>query len=77
MQVARVLDCKGLTCPEPILNIRLAINELKPGEIVEMQATDPGSIADMDSWSKRTGNQIVEQRQEDDVYIFYVEKKNG
>lgn len=75
MDVAKVLDCKGLSCPEPILNIKRMMGELNSGDIVEMHATDPGSVNDMASWAKRTGNPIVEQKQEGDVYIFYVKKK--
>ncbi|MBI5179645.1 MAG: sulfurtransferase TusA family protein [Nitrospinae bacterium] len=75
MQVAKVLDCKGKCCPEPILDIKTAMGEVKSGDVVEMQATDAGSVADMASWAKRTGNTIVEQKQDGTVYTFYVKKK--
>ncbi|GMT42606.1 MAG: transcriptional regulator [bacterium] len=74
MQVTKVLDCKGLSCPEPILKIKKTMGEVNAGDVVEMQATDPGSVMDMSSWAKRTGNKIVEQKQNGDVYVFYVEK---
>jgi tRNA 2-thiouridine synthesizing protein A len=48
---------------------------LKSGDVVELQATDAGSVNDMASWSKRTGNAIIEQKQDGSVYIFYVQKK--
>ncbi|MEE8429732.1 MAG: sulfurtransferase TusA family protein [Candidatus Desulfatibia sp.] len=75
MDVTKVLDCKGLSCPEPILNIKMALGDLNSGDIVEMTATDPGSVNDMASWAKRTGNEIVDQNQEGDIYTFYVKKK--
>lgn len=75
MQVAKTLDCKGLCCPEPILNVKAAMGEVKSGDIVEMMATDAGSVNDMASWAKRTGNTIVEQKQEGNVFTFYVKKK--
>ncbi len=75
MQVAKTLDTKGTLCPEPILMIKAAMGEINSGEIVEMQATDAGSVADMASWSRRTGNKIVDQKEDNGVYTFFVEKK--
>jgi tRNA 2-thiouridine synthesizing protein A len=75
MQVAKVLDCKGKCCPEPILDIKNAMGELKSGDVVELLATDAGSVNDMASWSKRTGNKILEQKQDGSTYVFYVQKK--
>ncbi len=75
MDVTKVLDCKGLSCPEPILNMKMAMRDLNTGDIVEMTATDPGSVQDMKSWSKRTGHEILEEKQDGDVYTYYVKKK--
>ncbi len=75
MQVVKVLDCKGKCCPEPILDIKNALKELNSGDIVELLATDKGSVNDMASWAKRTGNTIVEQKEDGGVFTFYVKKK--
>jgi tRNA 2-thiouridine synthesizing protein A len=75
MEVAKKLDCKGLLCPEPILNMKLAMNDVNSGDIVEMDATDKGSVSDMASWAKRTGNEIVDQKEDGEVFTFFVKKK--
>lgn len=75
MQIAKVLDCKGKCCPQPILDIKGAMAEVKTGEVVQMMATDAGSVNDMASWAKRTGNKILEQKQDGGVYTFLVQKK--
>ncbi|MFQ5430930.1 MAG: sulfurtransferase TusA family protein [Nitrospinota bacterium] len=75
MDVVKTLDTKGTLCPEPILMIKAAMGEINTGEIIEMQATDAGSVSDMASWSKRTGNKIVDQKEENGVFTFFVEKK--
>ena len=75
MQVAKTLDCKGLICPEPILEIKQAMGEVNSGDIVEMTATDAGSVSDMASWSKRTGHKIVDQKEDNGVFTYFVEKK--
>ncbi|GMT42607.1 MAG: hypothetical protein IEMM0002_1018 [bacterium] len=75
VHVVRTLDCKGLSCPEPVLNVIDALIKLETGDVIVMYSTDPGSMPDMAAWAKRTGNRIVDQKQEDDVYTFYIEKK--
>jgi len=75
MEVTKQLDCKGLCCPEPVINLKLAINELSSGDVIELHATDPGSVADMKAWSHRTGNPLIDSKQEGDVYIYFIQKK--
>ena len=70
----KTLDCKGLTCPEPILHTKMAINELSSGQVLEMMATDPGSVNDMSAWSKRTGNKILGSSEKGGVYTFFIQK---
>jgi tRNA 2-thiouridine synthesizing protein A len=74
MQADKSIDCKGLSCPEPILHTKMAINELSSGQVLEVFATDPGSINDMAAWARRTGNEIVEQAENGGVYQFFVKK---
>ena len=75
MEADKSIDCKGLSCPEPILETKMAINTLSSGQVLEVLATDPGSINDMAAWSKRTGNPIVESGQLDGgVYQFFIKK---
>ncbi|MBF0170579.1 MAG: sulfurtransferase TusA family protein [Nitrospinae bacterium] len=74
MQADKVIDCKGLSCPEPILHTKMAINGLSSGQILQVSATDPGSINDMAAWAKRTGNPIVEQSETAGVFTFFIKK---
>jgi tRNA 2-thiouridine synthesizing protein A len=73
--VAMRLDLKGLSCPLPIVKTAKAIKELKPGELVEVLATDPGSVPDFRAWSQSTGNPLLESSTEGSVYRFIVKKK--
>ena len=57
------LNCEGLNCPLPILKTKKAIDGMSTGQLLKMSATDPGSVNDMDSWSKRTGNELVSHAQ--------------
>lgn len=70
----KTIDCKGLSCPEPILMTKMGINQLKSGQVLEVIATDPGSVNDMTAWSKRTGNPVLESKQDGGVYQFFIKK---
>lgn len=75
MQIARVLDLKGLSCPLPIVKTAQAIKELASGDLLEALATDPGSVADFSAWCRSTGHELVEQTETDGVCRFVIRKK--
>jgi tRNA 2-thiouridine synthesizing protein A len=68
------LDCRGLNCPLPILRTKKAITPMASGEILKMVATDPGSVADVAAFSRRTGHQIVDQSEGDGEFVFYLRR---
>ena len=69
------LDCKGLSCPLPILTTRKAMDAFPSGDILKILCTDPGSINDMSSWSNSTGHMILSSDEEDGTYIYLIQKK--
>jgi len=72
--IALDLDCRGMNCPLPILKTKKAITGLASGDVLRVVATDPGSIADMAAFSRRTGNEIIEQNEGDGEYTFIFRK---
>ncbi|MFT9600850.1 sulfurtransferase TusA family protein [Mesobacillus sp.] len=68
------VDAKGLACPMPIVRTKKAINNLNPGEVLEVLATDKGSRADIQAWSKSSGNQYLGTIEEGDVLKHYIRK---
>ena len=77
MSVAIVmsLNLKGLSCPMPIIRTAKAMKDLKPGELLEVLATDPGSVPDFKAWAQSTGNPLLESTQDGGVYRFILKKK--
>lgn len=73
--VAKTLDCKGLACPMPIVKLSVEITKMKVGDVVEMLSTDPGSLADVPSWAKSTGNAVLETKQEQGLIRFFVKRQ--
>jgi len=73
--IAETLDVKGASCPMPVVKTKSAIDDLAEGDVLEVLATDPGSMSDIDGWAAGTeGVELVEQEEGDDVYTHYVRK---
>jgi rhodanese-related sulfurtransferase len=70
----QVLDCKGLACPMPIVRTKKAMDGLQPGEVIEMQATDVGSLTDIQGWAKNTGHQYLGTLHEGEVLKHFIRK---
>ncbi len=73
--VAVTLNLKGLSCPMPIIKTAKAMKELAAGELIEVLATDPGSVSDFKAWCQSTGNVLVESGEQDGVYRYVLKKK--
>lgn len=76
IKVNQVLDCKGLSCPMPIVRTKKAMDQLEAGQVIEVQATDKGSLADIQGWARNTGNQYLGTKEEGDVLKHYLRKAN-
>jgi tRNA 2-thiouridine synthesizing protein A len=72
--VTTTLDFKGLSCPLPIVKTAVAMKQLQPGELVEVLATDAGSVADFTAWAKATGNPLLDHTSDAGVYRFVIRK---
>jgi tRNA 2-thiouridine synthesizing protein A len=52
-----------------------AMKSLVPGQLLEVLATDPGSVADFAAWSRSTGNELVNSSVFGGVYRFVLRRK--
>ncbi len=68
------LDACGLNCPLPVLRAKKTLDKMASGEILQIIATDPGSVEDMAALARQTGNALLESRQESDKYYFLMKK---
>ena len=69
-----LMDCSGMNCPLPVLKTKKAIDGMSSGEILKMISTDPGSINDVNAFTKRTGHELLESIAEDGDYTFFIRK---
>ena len=74
MSETHMLDAKGLNCPLPILHARKKLNAMATGDVLEIHATDPGSVADFQAFCRQTGNELLESSQDGMVYKFQIKR---
>ena len=72
--VARELDATAMRCPMPVLELKKAITQVKVGEVVKVVATDVGTKKDFPAWAERTGNQILEMKEESNKIIWFIKR---
>jgi tRNA 2-thiouridine synthesizing protein A len=75
LQIDREVDAKGLNCPLPVLRTKKALNDMASGQVLRILATDPGSVRDFEAFCRQTGNQLLQQREEDGVFVFLLKRK--
>ena len=68
------LDCCGMQCPGPIMEVFRSVKEMKDGELLEVSASDPGFAKDIASWCKRTGNTLVSNEERDGAYVAIIRR---
>jgi tRNA 2-thiouridine synthesizing protein A len=75
IEITQMVDARGLSCPMPIVKTAQAVKPLPSGAVVELLATDPGSIKDVAAWCRATGNELIEQTSDGAVYRFVIRRK--
>ncbi|MDH2236591.1 sulfurtransferase TusA family protein [Pigmentiphaga sp. GD03639] len=69
------VDAKGLKCPLPILRAKKALATLESGQVLKVVATDKGSVRDFQAFSKQTGNELLAQTDDGEVFVHYMKRR--
>lgn len=73
-QVITTVDARGQSCPGPLVSLARALKDARPGDVLELLATDPGSRSDVPAWAKLTGNELLEASEADGVFRYRIRK---
>ncbi len=71
---ATIVDARGQSCPGPLVTLARALREARPGDLLELLATDPGSKSDVPAWAKISGNELVVASEEEGTYRYLLRK---
>jgi tRNA 2-thiouridine synthesizing protein A len=69
------LDCRGLSCPMPILKTKKAISKMSSGQVLEVYSSDPGTKNDLPAFAKRTGHEYLGEKDDNGFTRFYIKVK--
>ncbi len=66
------LDCTGMVCPQPIVELAKQKRTMNPGHILEMWADDEGAAQDVPTWCEQTGCSFLGSKKEDGFTKYYI-----
>ncbi|NIR14526.1 MAG: sulfurtransferase TusA family protein [Desulfobacterales bacterium] len=68
------VDCRGETCPVPLVETRKALRKAKEGDIVEVIGTHPASKKEIPMAVKSLGLELIDVQEEGDVWKIRIRK---
>ena len=63
MTAMNVLDTKGLLCPLPVIRLQEFVRGVESEIEVTVVATDPGVLADIPSWCRVNGHELISTKE--------------
>ena len=70
----KVIDVRGLYCPEPVFRTKIEIERLTIGDKLKVLSDDPESEEDISRWVKRTGHELISIKKREKDLEFLIRK---
>jgi len=74
LKADEVVDARGTSCPGPILAAKKGIGAVPVGGVMEVQATDSGTLKDLPAWCKKVGHEYLGHVEESGYLRIFVRK---
>ncbi|MGB9617525.1 MAG: sulfurtransferase TusA family protein [Desulfomonilaceae bacterium] len=59
LKVWAIVDARGEPCPGPLLDVKMAIQELPQGKVLEVRVSDPCAPEDIRIWARKAGYECL------------------
>ncbi len=70
-----LLDCRGMLCPRPIIELAKRIGEVEVGQVVGVAADDVAARTDVPAWCRMRDQELLgAENAEDGVPVFLVRR---
>ncbi len=69
------LDCRGMLCPRPIIELGRRVGEVEVGELIAVTAEDPAARYDVPAWCRMRGQEYVGEEPAPDGVARYVVRR--
>ncbi|MCY3413882.1 MAG: sulfurtransferase TusA family protein [Candidatus Heimdallarchaeota archaeon] len=70
----KTVDARGSACPGPILEAKKGISKVKKGQILEIMASDKGTLNDLPVWVKRVGHEFLGIVEAEGYYRLFIRR---
>jgi tRNA 2-thiouridine synthesizing protein A len=77
MEFDKEVDARNLNCPLPILRCKKGLSDMQEDQVLKIDATDPGSVKDLEAFCKQTGHELLQLDEEDDTFTFFIKKRKN
>lgn len=68
------VDCRGQTCPIPLVETRKALRKASVGDIVEVTGTHPSSKKEIPMAVKALGLELLDMQEKDGVWTIRIRR---
>ncbi len=69
------LDCRGMACPRPVIELARAVADLDVGRSVAVVADDPAARVDVPAWCRMREQEYLGERRAGDGVPAYVVRR--
>lgn len=69
-----VVDARGTSCPGPILAAKKGISAVPVGGVMEVLATDSGTLKDLPAWCNKVGHEFLGYFEDAGYLTLFVRK---
>ena len=69
------LDCRGVPCPRPIIELAVAMAQVEVGDTVAVTADDPAARVDVQAWCRMRAEEYVGEEVAPDGVATYVVRR--
>lgn len=74
VQATKVVDARGTSCPGPILAAKKGMPQVPVGEVMEVLATDSGTLKDIPAWSMKMRHEFLGVIEEAGYWRLFVKR---
>jgi tRNA 2-thiouridine synthesizing protein A len=72
--VHQSIDTRGELCPIPTVKTALALEDLLPGQTLEVWADDPVTLKELPDWCRNFGHQVTDTREEGQAFRLFIRR---
>lgn len=66
-------DAGDIGCGDLVLELRMRLHAMRPGDVLRLTARDPGAPEDLPAWCRLTGHALVSSRHPE----YWIKRKEG